>query len=115
MALIYANYFKPVDYFPPVLSVATWIATYDLAMPVVNIENLELTEDTTCNPPQIRHTRGRPKKKRQDKSTYRASRGLREDELELREVNRQVKRLKTLYGTCGEAGHNAQTCRQPHQ
>jgi hypothetical protein len=115
LAMIYALHLSPSDYFPAALSVATWIATYDVAISVVNTEDLELSEDHECNPPRTRHARGRPKKKRQDRGTYRASRGLRDDELELEEVDGLVIRPKTHCGTCGETGHNAQTCRQAHE
>ena len=118
LALIYVLYLPPSDYFPAILSVETWIATYDTVMSVVNTENLELDDDNECNPPQTRHARGRPKKKRQDRAIYRATRGLRDTELEVGEVlnkNGLVIRSKTCYGTCGETGYNTRTCRQPHQ
>jgi hypothetical protein len=98
--------------------VETWIATYDAAISVVNTENLELDDDNECNPPQTRHTRGRPKKKREDRAIYRATRGLRDTELEMEETmseNGLVMRPKAYCGTCGETGYNARTCRQPHQ
>jgi hypothetical protein len=90
------------------------MAIYDTAMPVVNIEGLELDDDNECNPPRTRNARGRPKKKREDRDTYRATRGLRDDELGVG-GGELVMRPSNRCGTCGELGHNAQTCRQPHQ
>jgi hypothetical protein len=118
LALIYALHLPPSDYFPAALSVETWIATYDTTMSIVNTEDLELDDDNEYNPPQTRHARGRPKKKRQDKTTYRATRRLRDTELEVGEAlneNGLVMRSKTYYRTCSKKGHNTQTCRQPHQ
>jgi hypothetical protein len=49
--MIYAFYFSPSDYFPAALSVATWIATYDIAISVINTKNLKFNENHEYNPP----------------------------------------------------------------
>jgi hypothetical protein len=122
LVLIYVLYLSSSDYFSAALSVETWIATYDTVISVVNTENLKFDDDNEYNPPQTRHTRGRPKKKREDRAIYRAIRGLRDTELEMEEtINenglamRPKAYYRTYYGTCGETGYNTRTCRQPHQ
>jgi hypothetical protein len=69
------------------LSTKTWIASYaEAIMPPVDICDLKPqtsthedsnsdNESEVCNPPLTRIPRGRPKKKRMDKATYRASHG----------------------------------------
>ena len=86
---------------------ATWIATYDVAILVINTKDFKFNKNHECNPPRTRYTRGQPKKKRQNRGIYRTLRGLRDNELELEEIDGLVIRLKTHYGTCGETGHNA--------
>jgi hypothetical protein len=95
--------------------VATWIATYDVAILVINTKDFKFNENHEYNSSQIRYTRGRSKKKKQDRDIYRTSRKLRDDELEFKKINRLVIRLKTHYGTCGETSYNAQTYRQAYK
>jgi hypothetical protein len=89
------------------------MAIYDTAMSVINIEDLEFNNDNECNPPRTRNARGRPKKKREDRDTYRAIRGLRDDKLGVG-GGELVIRPSNRYKICGELGHNAQTCRQSY-
>jgi hypothetical protein len=98
------------DYFPVTLSVATWLAIYDIAMPVVNIEDLKLTEDHEYNPSYTRNARGRPKKKQQDQAIYRTTRGLRNTKLKLED---QIITTRPR-NRCGK-DHNTQTYKQPYQ
>jgi hypothetical protein len=49
LVLIYVLYFPPSDYFPAILSVETWIATYDTIIFIINTENLELDDDNEYN------------------------------------------------------------------
>jgi hypothetical protein len=114
LALIYASHLSPADYFPAALSTETWLAIYETPMPVINTEDLELDDDNECNPPRTRKPRGRPKKKKENRATHRATRGLQDAELELGEEGQAI-RPRNRCGTCGETGHNVHTCRQPHQ
>jgi hypothetical protein len=95
--------------------VATWIATYDVAILVINIKDFKFSENYKYNSPRTRYARGRPKKKKQNKKIYRVLRGLRNDELELKKIDRLVIRPKIYCGICGEIGHNAQIYRQAYK
>jgi hypothetical protein len=67
------------------LSTETWLAIYEISMPVINTEDLELDDDNEYNLLRTRKPRGRPKKKREDRTIYRAIRRLQDAELELGE------------------------------
>jgi hypothetical protein len=86
------------------------MAIYDTAISVINIEGLEFNNDNEYNPLRTRNARGRPKKKRKDRDTYRAIRGLRDDKLGVGR-GELIIYPSNYYRICGELGHNAQTCR----
>lgn len=67
------------DYLPRLLSIQTWAATYAESLPPISIADLEPRMEE-CNPPLTRQPRGRPRKIKQKRAIYRASRALyRED------------------------------------
>jgi hypothetical protein len=118
---IFASNGKITDYLPRILSTETWQATYATPMPVVDITNLQPHDDEPCNPPKTRIPRGRPKKKREERATFRASRGLRAEDVEVGEDGGPVlgadglaEGRKNLCKTCGQPGHIARTCTTPH-
>jgi len=94
-------------------------------MPPVDIAGLKpnLDEDVDseddagpgqdCNPPLTRVPRGRPRKLRLDKDNYRASRGVRTDDMLEGGPMPAVKRV-VYCSTCRKPGHYARTCRRPH-
>jgi hypothetical protein len=99
-------------FLPASLSTATWAATYATNLPAVDIVGLVPT-DEECNPPVTRVPRGRPKKERIRTEDARAPRGLTRQDMRADAPSRE--HLVHRCGTCGEPGHNAQTCRRPHQ
>jgi hypothetical protein len=129
MALIFSQGQSPEPYLPASLSTETWIASYaEATMPPVNISGLKPHTSThensdsegdnegggdVCNPPLTRIPRGRPKKKRMDKATYRASRGA--DATDMLADGRHAPARRAVHcSTCGETGHYASTCKRPH-
>lgn len=109
MSLIFAIGASVGSYLPAVLSAAQWAATYTTPLVPIDISSLETLADEICEPPVTRVPRGRPKKERVRREDMRCPRGRRL----LRE--RGVEAVWHRCGTCGEASHNARTCRRPHQ
>ena len=79
-------------------------------LPVIDISSLALKEEEECNPPKTRVPRGRPKKKREERATYRSTRGLRAEDVEQGSDgeavigdNRLVVRRRNLCSTCVRA------------
>ena len=109
------------DYLPDVLTIATWQTTYAVPMPVIDITNLQAKDEEECNPPKIRVPRGRPKKKREERPTYRGTRGLRAEDVERGDdgeaiigADRLTIQRKNVCSTCGQAGYNKRACKTPH-
>jgi hypothetical protein len=114
-------------YLPALLSTETWIASYaEATMPPVDIRGLKPQTSThedsdsdndnegeVCNPPLTRIPRGRPKKKKMDKATYRASRGA--DATDMLVDGRHAPARRAVHcSTCGETRHYASTCKRPY-
>jgi hypothetical protein len=98
LILIYIFYFSS-DYFPAVLSVETWIATYDTMISIVNTENFKFNNNNKCNSPQTRYTRRRSNF---FIIIYKIIKKLRDTKLEIKEIinkNGLVIRPKTYYKT----------------
>jgi hypothetical protein len=104
------------------MSTSTWAAQYELALPPIDIASLKPAynnpEDDAdavgiCNPPHTRVPRGRPRKKRQDKANFRASRGV--GVMDMLAGGADVPERRSVHcSTCGETGHYATTCRIPY-
>lgn len=112
---------RVTDFLPDILSVARQQAIYAAPIPVIDIVDLKPLDEEECNPPKTRIPRGRPKRKREERATYRASRGLRKDNVEVTEAGEAVigpegstQRRKNTCKTCGQTGHNTRTCKTPH-
>ena len=114
MGLIFCNGNNLEPFLPPFLSTETWRVIYTLKIPTVNMSGLMPLEEEECNPPLTRVPCGRLRKVRQDKATYPASSGLHFGDMGLTSANVPGGNVTHRCGTCGEIGHNAQTCRQPH-
>jgi hypothetical protein len=122
MAFIFSQAQSIEPYLPASLSIATWAASYETALPPIDIAGLKpafnnLDDDTDatgiCNPPLTRVPRGRPRKKRLDKAHYKASRGATAADLLL--DGQGAPELRIVHcSTCAEKGHYATTCRIPH-
>jgi len=106
------------------LKTETQIAAYCEAMPPISITGLKPAMDDdadsddeglgqACNPPMTRVPRGRPRKIRQDKGNYRATRGVGAANLLDTSDGHREKRT-VLCGTCREEGHYSTTCRRAH-
>lgn len=114
LKVIYASKDQKVaDYLPGILSIERQQAIYYAVMPVIDITDLAPLEEEECNPPKTRIPRGRPKKKRMEKETYKTSKGLRDEDLQ-GEDRREGQRRKNLCTSCGQPGHNTRTCKTPH-
>ena len=112
MACLFRQGLSLDTFLPASLSIETWIATYEAPLPPIHITGLRPQEEEPCNPPLTRVPRGRPKKKREERATYRASRALHREDL--RVTGAPLASFAHRCGTCGEAGHNTTTCRRPH-
>jgi hypothetical protein len=123
MAFIYHKHESLDAYLPEALKMDTQIAAYSEAMPPISIVDLKPADSDddsdaegvqhACNPPMARVPRGRPRKIRQDKANYRATRGVGAADL-LDTGDGQREKRTVLCGTCGEAGHYSTTCRRAH-
>jgi len=113
MACIFALRQSLEAYLPPILSVAVWTATYVEAMPAVDVSNLRPV-GMECNPPHTRVPCGRPRKERIRVEDTRAPRGLHQKDMG--EDGGVLGQNAVLHrcSTCHEVGHNASTCRRPH-
>ena len=107
---------------PASMSISTWAAQYELALPPVDISGLRPAYNnpdddadaiSICNPPHTRVPRGRPRKKRQDKANFRATRGVRAEDM-LEGGLDAPERRSVHCSTCREPGHYATTCRIPY-
>jgi hypothetical protein len=123
MAFIFSQSMSIEPFLPRSLSIATWAASYEAALPPIDISGLKPTFDddadddadaiSICNPPLTRVPRGRPRKKRLDKANFRASRGATAVELLPGGLEAPERRIVHC-STCGVEGHYATTCRIPH-
>lgn len=113
MACIFSQGLTLEPFLPSVLSTATWANSFAAVLPPVSIENLSPAPDDECNPPITRVPRGRPKKERIRREDARGPRGLQTEDMGAMVSPSQA--LVHRCGTCGETGHNASTCRRPHQ
>ena len=113
MACIFQQGLTLDSFLPSVLSTATWAESFAAALPPVSIANLSPAAEDDCNPPITRVPRGRPKKERIRTEEGRGSRGLKEGDMGAAVASSQL--LTHRCGTCGESGHNATTCKRPHQ
>ena len=104
ICLILRTGLELTPFLPPVMSPATWEATYATPMLPIDISGLGVTDEIPCYPPITRVPRGRPKKERFRKEDGRRSR-RREGGIPIR----------THCSTCGETGHNRRKCRRPHE
>jgi hypothetical protein len=111
-------------YLPDALKTETQIAAYCEAMPPISIAGLKPAMDDNadsndeglgqaCNLLMTRVPRGRPRKIRQDKGNYRATRGVGAADL-LDTGDRHWEKRIVLCGACGEEGHYSTTCRRAH-
>ena len=64
---------------------------------------------------------GRPKKKREEKATYKGTRGLQAEDVEwdnnkeaVIRADRLAIRCQNIYSICGQAGHNKTLCKTPY-
>jgi hypothetical protein len=122
MAFIFSGHESLETYLPASMSISTWAAQYELALPPVDISGLKpaynnLDDDADaigiCNPPHTRVPRRRLRKKRLDKANFRASRGV--GAQDMLEAGLDVPERRSVHcSTCGEPGHYATTCRIPH-
>ena len=103
MTLIFAGGGQLAPFLPVTMSAAQWAAAYVVPLTPIDISELEVNAQDPCDPPITRVPRGRPRKERIRREDCRRPR--RRDPLVVR----------SRCGTCGEAGHNARRCRQPHQ
>jgi len=113
MACIFAQGLTLKPFLPQALSTETWAATFAVALPPVDITHLTSAPDDLCNPSVTRVPCGRPKKERIRREDVRAPRGLQREDMG--PVAASAEHLLHRCGTCGESGHNATTCRRPHQ
>jgi len=115
MACIFAQGLTLEPFLPPALSTATWIATFISPLPPVSVIGLEPLADYLCDPPVTRVPRGRPKKERMRRDEMRASRGR---GLVVADMGAEADAVPAIMShqcsTCGDAGHNARTCKRPH-
>jgi hypothetical protein len=123
MAFIFSTPGQTLErYLPTSMSTLTWAAQYELALPPIDIASLKPAynnpEDDAdavgiCNPPHTRVPRGRPRKKRQDKANFRATRGV--GAIDMLSGGADVPERRSVHcSMCGETGHYATTCRIPH-
>src|SRR5438045_6772336 len=69
-------------YLPKSMAIMTWALQYEVALPPIDISGLRPAyndpDDAVgiCNPPHTHVPHGQPRKKRQDKASYRALRGV---------------------------------------
>lgn len=123
MAFIFSQRGETLErYLPELMAITTWASQYEIALPLVDISGLrpaynDPDDDADavgiCNPPHTRVPRGRPRKKRQDKANYGASRGVGARDM-LGDGQRAPERRSVHCSTCREPGHYASTCRIPH-
>jgi SWIM zinc finger len=122
MAFVFSQGESLERYLPASLSIATWAAQYESPLPPIDISGLKPAYDdvddnadaiSICNPPYTRVPRGRPRKKRMDKATFRASRGVGAGDMLEGDPGARERRAVHC-SMCGEAGHYAITCRIPH-
>jgi hypothetical protein len=129
IVLIFSQRQSLEPYLPASLSTETWIALYtEATMLLVDIRSLKLhtytrensdsdsdsnNEGEVCNLLLTRIPRGRPRKKRIDKATYRALHGA--DATDMLADGRHAPARRAVHcSTCGETGHYASTCKRPH-
>jgi len=93
IAAIYATHQAPIDFMPIYLRRATYIEMYEQNLPPISLADMDIQDGNQSTAPLTRIQKGRPRKQR-----VRAG-----------EVG-----IPPVCGTCGEAGHNARSCRRPH-
>jgi SWIM zinc finger len=122
MAFIFSRHESLETYLPASMSISTWAAQYELALPPVDISGLKPAYNNPdddadvvgiCNPPHTRILRGRPRKKRLDKANFRALRGVGAQDMLEADLD-ALERRSVHCSTCGEPRHYATTCRIPH-
>jgi hypothetical protein len=123
MAFIFSTPGETLErHLPASMSISRWAAQYELALPLVDIAGLRTAYNDPddgadavgiCNLSYTRVPRGRPRKKRQDKANFRATRGVRAEDMLVGGPDAPERR-SVHCSTCGEPGHYATTCRIPH-
>jgi len=73
---------------------ATYIEVYEQNLPPISLADMDIQDGDQSTAPLTRVQKGRPRKQR-----------VRAGEARIR---------NSTCGTCGEAGHNARSCRRPH-
>jgi hypothetical protein len=115
MALIFARGDQISPYLPNAFSAAQWAAQFEAPMPPVDVSELEVIENDPCEPPITRVPRGRPKKERfRKEAARRRVRRAGEIGIEVHGLEPLPPTPSSRCRTCGETGHNARTCRRPH-
>jgi len=119
MALIFARGGQIAPFLPVTMSAAQWAATYLGALPPIDVSELKVLPHDPCEPPVTRVPRGRPKKERMRRENARRPRRQPRDLGRILPLSAMVAAVpdtvRSRCGTCGEPGHNARRCRQPHQ
>ena len=122
MAFIFAQGESLEPYLPASMSIVRWAASYEAVLPPIDISGLKPAYNDPdddadaigiCNPPLTRIPRGRPRKVRLDKASYRASRGTAAADM-LPDGPGAPERRIVHCSTCGGVGHYASRCRVPH-
>lgn len=113
MACIFALSQSLKVYLLLILSVTVWTATYIESMSVINVSNLHPVSDMKCNPSHTCVSCERPRKKQIWVKNIQAPRGLHQKNMR---KNEGVIGQNAVHrcSTCHEVGHNASTCRRPH-
>jgi len=122
MTFIFAKGQDLGSYLPQGLSLEVWRASYEAPIPPIDISELAAGHGLPpCFPPATRVPRGRPKKERVRREDARRPRGRQEYRdhgglLPLGAVVADIPDMvRSRCSTCGQPGHNARRCRQPHE
>ena len=92
-------------------------ATYASLMPVIDVTNLQPKDKEEYNPPKTCVPRGSPKKKREERATYRGTRGFTVEDMQwengelVLDGNRLAVRRHNFCSMCGQEGHNKASCK----